>query len=174
MNKIIITSLVIGLFLASNANAQMTPAKKLPITITTASYQLKIVRNNKGKVLKDKKGKPIKKWQKATKVVPDTIVKYVDTASNSSDKPLSRVTIQNPINKHLEYIANSAKAEKNATITYSVDGGKHFDMPKNLYVVNKKGKKHLAQPKEYNAIKWVISEVPANGSVKVEFKAKLK
>jgi len=148
MNKTIITSLVIGLFLASNANAQITPAKKLPITITTASYQLK--------------------------VVPDTIVKYVDTASNSSDKALSRVTIQNPINKHLEYIANSAKAEKNATITYSVDGGKHFDMPKNLYVVNKKGKKHLAQPKEYNAIKWVISEVPANGSVKVEFKAKLK
>ena len=31
-----------------------------------------------------------------------------------------------------------------------------------------------AQPKEYNAIQWVIAEVPAKGSVKVEFKAKLK
>jgi len=174
MNKRVIVSLAIGLFLASSANAEMVSTKKSPIAITTASYQLKVVRDNKGKVLKDKSGKPIKKWQKATKVVPDTIVKYIDTASNSSDKALSGVTIQNPINKHLEYVANSAKAETNATITYSVDGGKHFDMPKNLYVVDKKGKKHLAQPKEYNAIKWVISEVPANGSVKVEFKAKLK
>jgi len=145
-------------------------APKSPVTVTTASYQLVV------KKVKDKKGKikKIKKWVKATKVVPGTVVRYVDTIHNSSADPLSTVAIKNPINEHLTYMADSAKAESNATITYSVDGGKHFATPSKLFVTDKKGKKHRAQPKQYNAIQWVIAEVPAKGTVKVEFKAKLK
>jgi len=94
-------------------------AAKSPVTVTTASYQLVV------KKVKDKKGKikKVKKWVKATKVIPGTIVRYIDTIHNNSADPLSTVAIKNPINEHLTYVAGSAKAESNATITYSVDGG---------------------------------------------------
>jgi len=160
--------------LAGSAYADAPAKKSSPVEVTTASYQLKAVRDKKGHILKDKKGKPIRKWRKATKVVPGTVVKYVDTVTNHTDQPLKGVAIKNPINKHLAYVAETATSETKATITFSVDGGKHFDRPSKLYVVNKKGKKHLAQPKEYNAIRWVIDTVPANGNVTVAFKAKLK
>ncbi len=150
--------------------AAYAEAPKSPVTVTTASYQLVIkkVKTKKGKI------KKVKEWVKATKVVPGTVVRYVDTVTNNAEAPLSSVAIKNPINEHLAYVAHSAKAETNATITYSVDGGKTFDVPAKLYVTDKKGKKHRAQPKQYNAIQWVIAEVPAKGKVKVEFKAKLK
>ena len=159
--------------LVGSVHAEAPAKKSPPVEVTTASYQLKVVRNKKGRILKDKKGKPIKKWLKATKVVPNTIVKYVDTVINHTDDPIKGVAIKNPINEHLAYVADTATCETNATITFSVDSGKHFAQPDKLYVVNKKGKKHLAQPKEYNAIQWVIDTVPAKGSVKVSFKAKL-
>jgi len=167
MKKHVTLAISAILLLGTFAYAQKA---KSPVTVTTASYQLVV------KKVKDKKGKikKVKKWVKATKVVPGTIVRYVDTIHNSSADPLSTVAIKNPINEHLAYVADSAKAESNATITYSVDGGKHFAVPSKLFVTDKKGKKHRAQPKQYNAIQWVIAEVPAKGSVKVEFKAKLK
>jgi len=159
--------------LVGGAYAEAPAKKSSPVEVVTASYQLKVVRNKKGHILKDKKGKPVKKWLKATKVVPNTIVKYVDTVTNHTNDPIKGVAIKNPINEHLAYIADTATCETNATITFSIDGGEHFAQPDKLYVVNKKGKKHLAQPKEYNAIQWVIDTVPAKGDVKVSFKAKL-
>ena len=166
--KQILTALIATALLS--VTVAYAKAPQSPVTVTTASYQLvvKKVKTKKGKI------KKVKKWVKATKVVPGTIVRYVDTVTNSGEAPLSQVAIKNPINEHLAYVAHSAKAETNATITYSVDGGKTFDVPAKLYVTDKKGKKHRAQPKQYNAIQWVIAEVPAKGKVKVEFKAKLK
>jgi len=148
---------------------EVTAVKKVaPVSVSTASYQAKRI--------KDKKtGKVITKWVRARRVVPGTVVRYIDTVTNRTDKPLKNVAIKNPINPHLTYVAQTAKCATGCRIYYSVDGGKHFDVPKRLFVKDPQtGKKRLANPKEYNAVKWVIAEVPAESNTTVEFKAKLK
>jgi uncharacterized repeat protein (TIGR01451 family) len=142
-----------------------------PVSVTTQSYQevVKSVKDKNGKI------KKVKKWVRASKVVPGTVVKYIDTVTNNTDKPLTNVAIKNPINPHLTYVAGSATSRTRATILYSVDGGKHFALPDKLYVKDiKTGKKRLASPKEYNAVEWVIASVPPESNTTVEFKAKLK
>jgi len=142
-----------------------------PVSVTTQSYQevTKKIKTKNGKI------QTVKKWVRATRVVPGTVVKYVDTVTNNTDKPLSDVTIKNPINPHLTYVAGSATSETNATILYSVDGGKHFDVPEKLMIKDlKTGKKRIASPKEYNAIQWTIASVPPESNTTVEFRAKLK
>jgi len=147
--------------------------KTAPISVTTGSYQQIVLKDKKGKILRDKKGKPVKKWVKATKVVPGTIVKYEDRVTNNTKKSITDVTITNPINENLEYIAESIKCDGDCKMLYSVDGGRHFDIPEKLFV-GKGKKRHQAQPKEYNALQWTIARIDANSTAVVEFKAKLK
>ena len=163
MNTLFTTLIAVVMLTVTFAQAKEKPS---PVEVDTASYQIKIVKN--------KHGKKVKRWVRATKVVPGTIVRYIDTVTNHTDQAIQNIAIKNPINEHLAYIEHSARAETNATITYSVDGGKTFDVPSHLYVIDKKGKKHLAKPKQYNAIRWVIAEIPPKGKMTVEFKAKLK
>jgi hypothetical protein len=142
-----------------------------PVSVTSQSYQM-VAKKTKGK---NGKIKTVKKWVHATKVVPGTIIKYIDTVSNHTKKPLANLAIKNPINPHLIYVAKSASSETNATILFSVDGGKHFDVPKKLMIRDlKSGKKRLARPREYNAIQWTIASIPPESNTTVAFRAKLK
>jgi len=179
MNKTTLGSLTMALLLSSSVawaqeQPKTAPKNQPPVTVTTQSYQQMPKRDKKGKILRDKQGKPILEWVRATKVVPGTVVKYIDTVSNHTAQTIEHLAIKNPINVHLTYVAESAASETNATILYSVDGGKHFDVPEKLYVVGLDNQKHLAQPKEYNAIQWTIASVPPESNVTVEFRAKLK
>jgi len=176
MRKITLGSLMMIVLLSSGVAfaKKQSETKHAPVTVTTQSYQQLPKRTKKGKIIRDKKGKPILEWVKATKVVPGTVVKYTDTITNHTRETLQGLALKNPINPHLTYIADSAKCETNATILYSVDGGKHFDTPDKLYITGLDKKKHLAQPREYNAIQWTIARVPPESNVTVEFKAKLK
>ncbi len=165
-----LAALLALLFTAAPAEKAPAPAAKkvAPVSVSTASYQAKRI--------KDKKtGKVVTKWVRAHRVVPGTVVRYIDTVTNRTDKPLKNVAIKNPINPHLTYVAQTAKCATGCRIYYSVDGGKHFDVPEKLFVKDlKTGKRRPANPKEYNAIQWVIDEVPAESNTTVEFKAKLK
>jgi len=145
-----------------------------PVRMETHSYQLKVVKDKKGKIVRDKQGKPVKKWVKASRVVPGTVVKYVDTITNDSDQPIRQATISNPINPNLSFIAGSPASKSKFSVKYSVDGGKHYDVPQKLFVVGKDQKKHPAQPKDYTAIQFIVDEVPAHSRVDVSFKVKLK
>jgi len=147
--------------------ANMVQAEEKPlIRMETHSYQLTVV--------KDKKGKPVKKWLKATKVVPGTVVKYVDTITNDSDEMIKNAKVSNPINENLIYVKDSVASKAKFSVMYSVDGGKHYDAPEKLFVLGKDRKKHPAQAKDYNAILFSVDEVPAHSKVDVAFKVKLK
>ncbi len=137
-----------------------------PVSMATHSYQLTVV--------KDKQGKPVKKWLKASKVVPGTVVKYVDTITNDTDEILTDARVSNPINENLLFVEGSAASEAKFSVKYSVDGGKHYGLPAQLFVVGKDKKKHQAQAKDYNAIEFVVAQVPAHSKVDVSFKVKLK
>jgi len=156
--KKILFFLFLGLMASVEANGNV-------IDINTQSYQ-QIVKV-------DKKGKKVITWEKVKKVVPGDTIKYVNSVKNNSNKVIENVSVKNKINPNLYYVPNSAKSSKPATIKFSVDGGKSFDLPKNLYVV-KKGKKLPATYKDYNAIEWNINSIEANKTVNVEFQAKIK
>jgi uncharacterized repeat protein (TIGR01451 family) len=165
-----VSILAVSLLLTMNVEAEQKPS----VSMETHSYQLTVVKDKKGKVLKDKKGKPVKKWRKATKVVPGTIVKYIDTITNESDEVIKDAKISNPINENLIFVEGSATSEAKFSVTYSVDGGKHYAVPAKLFVIGKDKKKHPAQAKDYNAILFSVDEVPAQSKVDVSFKVKLK
>jgi len=139
--------------------------EKSLVSIKTSSFQ---------KVFeKDKSGKKIKKWIKVTKVVPGDIVKYVDTIVNDSNQTLKSVKVVNLIDKHLIYIDKSTSSKEKYKLKFSIDGGKSFKEANRLFI-NKKGKKTLAETKDYNALEFIVQEVPANSKVELSYKVKLK
>jgi len=75
-------STAIAVALTFAAQAKEAAKSTSPVTVSTASYQQMPVRDKKGKIKRDKHGKPILKWVRATRVVPGTIVRYIDTVTN--------------------------------------------------------------------------------------------
>lgn len=170
MIKKLIFTTVISLAMTLSIQAEA----KDPVSMSVASYQQVVVKDKNGKIKKDKNGKPVYKWVKAAKVVPGTVIKYVDTISNDSDQPLQNARIANPVDANLLFVAGSVASKAKFTVTYSVDGGKHYAVPAKLFVKDKKGNSVQAQPKHYNAIAFIVDEVPAKSKVEVSYKVKLK
>ena len=170
MIKKIVVICTISLLATVSAEAEQKPA----VSMATHSYQLTVLKDKQGKVVKDKKGKPVKKWLKASKVVPGTVVKYVDTITNDSDEALTDARVSNPINENLLFVEGSAASKAKFSVKYSIDGGKHYGLPAQLFVIGKDKKKHQAQAKDYNAIEFVVAQVPAHSKVDASFKVKLK
>jgi len=118
-------------------------------------------------------GEKIKEWVKASKVVPGTVIRYVNTLDNSGDKPATKLIVNNPIPENMEYIANSATCQSTCTITYSVDGGKSFKQPEELFL-GVGEERHMAKASEYTDIRWVVNSLAATSQSTVEYKARLK
>lgn len=135
------------------------------VTINSASYQEQIKIN--------KSGEKVKEWVVASKVVPGTVIRYVNTLVNSEEQAASQLLITNPIPENMEYVANSASCASECLLSYSVDGGKSYAQPAELYV-GEGMKRHLAQASEYTDIRWVVKTLPASSQSSVEYKARLK
>jgi len=118
-------------------------------------------------------GEKIKKWVKTEKVVPGTVVRYVNTLENAGDTEATKLFVKNPIPENMEYVADSAKCQGRCTLTFSVDGGASFSSPSKLYV-GVGEKRHLAKASEYTDIRWVIDSLTAKTKSFVEYKARLK
>ena len=155
--------LIVGLTLFFMFSIQSSASS---INIKVNSYQ-EVVK-------KDKKGKITKKWLKTTKVVPGSIIKYIDTITNDTNETINNAKIANPIDKNLIYIKNSAKSKSKFSIKFSVDRGKTYNEPSKLFVKLKNGKKRLATPKDYTSVIFNVNEIPAKSEVKIEYKVKIK
>ncbi|AKG20364.1 DUF11 domain-containing protein [Calothrix sp. 336/3] len=81
-------------------------------------------------ITKDAQGKKQVTWQGLqgqTTVYPGDVLKYTLNAENLSDKSVKKLTLNQPIPKGMVYKLKSAKIEqKQADITYSIDGGRSF------------------------------------------------
>ena len=135
------------------------------VTLNTASFQ------EQTKVTVT--GEKVKEWVKASKVIPGTVVRYVNTLENQGDDVATKLVIKNPIPKNMEYVANSASCASECTLSYSVDGGKSYKQPSELYV-GEGEKRHLAKASDYTDIKWVLSSLSATSQSSVEYQARLK
>jgi uncharacterized repeat protein (TIGR01451 family) len=118
-------------------------------------------------------GEKVKEWIKASKVVPGTVIRYVNTIENSGDKPARKLVVNNPIPENMEYVANTATCEGTCIITYSVDGGKSFKKPEELFL-GVGEERHMAKATEYTDIRWVVDTLATTSQSTVEYKARLK
>ena len=110
-----------------------------------------------------------------TAVVPGFTVIFTTTYRNIGDKEVDAgAVINNPVPEHMAYIGDSAYGD-NTNITFSVDGGKAYDKPSELFVNGKDGKMRKALPEDYTHIRWETLKplLPAAGG-SVGFKAKVK
>lgn len=118
-------------------------------------------------------GEKVKTWEKATKVVPGTVIRYVNTLLNSGTQVATKLVVKNPIPKNMLYVANSATCSSECTVSYSVDGGSSYYQASELYV-GLGEKRHLAKASDYTNIQWVVSRLNATSQSSVEYKALLK
>ena len=118
-------------------------------------------------------GEKIKEWAKTEKVVPGTLVRYVNTLVNSGNTTATKLLVKNPIPKNMEYVAGSAACQGSCSLSYSIDGGQSFNSPSELYIGIGENR-HLAKASEYTDIRWIIDSLAANSQSFVEYKARLK
>jgi uncharacterized repeat protein (TIGR01451 family) len=90
-------------------------AKLSSLSITSLSFQEKIIIRNNGK--KVKKNIPVTQVVKGTKVV------YINRLKNKNSEIQTNIVVKNPIPKGTKYVQGSAICEKGCKISYSTDGG---------------------------------------------------
>ena len=117
------------------------------------------------------KGEKTKQLVAASKIVPGMEVVWTVTANNICKVPSEKVTINNPVPEHMNYVADSAFGA-GSDITYSLDG-KTFGVPTEL-TVTENGAKRQARADEYRQIRWVFrSPLQPGASAVARFRAVL-
>lgn len=112
--------------------------------------------------------------QPADKVVPGTQVLFTTYYENISKEVAEKTVITNPIPEHMLYSENSAQGA-GTRITFSIDGGKTYDTPAKLFVVDSAGRKFPARIQDYTHIRWTFENLlPSGAKGAVSFRAILE
>ncbi len=93
----------------------------------------------------------------AGSVIPGEDVIYTIHATNTGFAPAADVVITDPIPEHTRYKDGTAIGT-GAEITFSVDGGKSYDQPANLKIVNADGTVRPAVASDYTTIRWKFTK----------------
>ena len=108
----------------------------------------------------------------AADAAPGEVIFYTLRYNNSGDEAARNVRIDNPVPEGTEYQANSAWGD-NSEILFSIDGGTTYKGPANLTyeTTNNQGRseQRRAQPEQYNAVRWIVTEIPAGQQGSVGF-----
>jgi len=119
----------------------------------------------------DEQGNHNQKRIAAESVIPGDTIAYSTRYKNNGKAPADNVIITNIIPKEVTYLPGSAKGSM--TITYSVDGGKHFDRQENLSITMEDGKSRPATVKDYTHIRWLLPRVNSDETGHVSFLSKV-
>ena len=137
-----------------------------------ADIRLKAVAEVEVTVVNDKGETEVKRVP-ATKVVPGTEVIYTITVSNLGDQPADSVVVTDPIPENTTYVDRSAFGA-GTKITFSVDGGKSYDLAGKLKVKDAAGNLRAATASDYTHIRWVLNfTLKPKDVAPVWFKARL-
>jgi uncharacterized repeat protein (TIGR01451 family) len=104
------------------------------------------------------------------------VVRYKLTFTNSADRAIRNVAIQNPVPAGLQYVAGSAKASRDdARAEYSIDGGHTWSpRPMETVVVDGARIERPVAPERYTAVRWTVGgAVAPTATVTAEFEARL-
>jgi len=122
----------------------------------------------------NEEGMKVLKRVPAAKVIPGDEVIYTISYTNPGKENADNVLITNPIPEHMLYQKGSASGT-GTSITFSVDGGKTYDLPEKLTVVNAEGKKVPAKPSDFTHIRWTLNQSVKPGEKgQVAYKALLE
>ncbi len=119
------------------------------------------------------KGEKVVTLVEPTAVVPGDMIVYSTHYHNKGKTQAENVAITNPIPKETAYVDDSSVVE-NASISYSVDGGKVFAAPAKLTVTEGNGKTRPATANDYTHIRWTLKSVAPDGRGTVSFHAKVR
>lgn len=118
-------------------------------------------------------GREVVKLIPADRVVPGDQVIYTLEARNTG-ATLAAPVIVHPVPEHMRYVADSAVGP-GAEVSYSVDGGRSFDLPENLKVRGKDGEPRPALAADYTHIRWRLkNSLKANSVAFVRFRARVE
>jgi len=134
-------------------------------TTFAAEDQIKVWSKAETKVTVEKDGKKVEKKIPAVKVLPGKVVYYTTEYKNISKKSVDGINIINPIPKLTTYVKGSAWGD-NASVSFSVDGGKTWGKSDKLKVKNKEGKMVQAKPSDFTHIRWKHHGALKSGSTK--------
>ena len=162
MRSYIITALTAILLVSISSTAWAVDE----VTVSTSiKHQVEVI-NEKGEketVLKD-----------VESAVPGEELVVLITYVNNGEIAAENIAINNPLSDQMVYTADSAEGESTVT-TFSVDGGKSFDVPENLFVVQDNDEKRLAVPADYTHILWKRAAPLAPGQeASVRFRAVIR
>jgi uncharacterized repeat protein (TIGR01451 family) len=112
--------------------------------------------------------------QPATKVLPGSRVIFTTEYENTSKQAAENAVITNPMPEHMIYVDGSAEGI-NTRITFSVDKGKSFAVPTELFLYDSAGRKYPALAKDYTHIRWTMERpLPPGAKGEVSFQAILQ
>ncbi|HEX3951177.1 MAG TPA: hypothetical protein VHW95_15075 [Steroidobacteraceae bacterium] len=119
-------------------------------------------------------GREANKLAAADRVVSGDEVIYTLEVRNTAAASVPAPTVAYPVPEHMIYTADSAVGPA-TLVTYSVDGGRSFDLPENLKVAQADGELRQATAADYTHIRWQLKNALKSNSVAfVRFRARVK
>lgn len=110
----------------------------------------------------------------ADRVVSGDTVFYTLEVRNTAPTSMQRPVVTYAIPAHLIYLSDSAVGP-GTEVSYSVDGGRSFDVPENLTVQEPGGQVRAAAAADYTHIRWQLKNALKGNSVAfVRFRARMK
>jgi uncharacterized repeat protein (TIGR01451 family) len=110
----------------------------------------------------------------AERVVSGDTVIYTLEVRNTALTTVPRPVVTYPVPEHMTYTPDSAVGP-GTEVSYSVDGGRSFDVPENLRIQEPGGQLRAATAADYTHIRWQLKNALKGNSVAfVRFRARVK
>jgi hypothetical protein len=109
-------------------------------------------------------GRETPRLQPADRVVPGDEVIYTLEIRSTSALAQPPPTVDYPVPEHMRYVADSAVGA-GAVVRYSIDGGRSFARPEELFVAGEDGNKRPAAAEDYTHIRWRLKHILKGNSV---------
>jgi uncharacterized repeat protein (TIGR01451 family) len=131
-------------------------------------------------ILQDSQGQQKTGWEKLegrAVVNKGDVLRYIVTGLNKSDRPVNKLTVNQPIPRGMEYVLGSATIPTGAKATYSIDGGQKFLEKPTVTVTLPSGKTEVrpAPAAAYTHIRLSFADsVAAKSIVKGTYQVKVR
>src|ERR1700733_15198804 len=109
-------------------------------------------------------GREVSKLLPADRVVSGDWVIYTLEVRNTASTIVRAPTVTYPVPEHMSYVADSAVGPA-TEVSYSVDGGHHFDVAENLKIQDADGQLRPAAAADYTHIRWQLKNSLKGNSV---------
>lgn len=107
-------------------------------------------------------GAKSEQWQAPNNMLPGDKVGYQISFTNTGAEAANSVVIANPIPENTVYVAGSAKG-LNTDIEFSVDGGKNYALPAQLFITSD-NEQVPATAADYTNVRWTLTKPLAAGA----------